>query len=76
MKLSISLPDEQVEAIDRYAQATGARSRSQVIQEALRSLTDPQLEGDYTAAWEEWEASGDAEAWEVASADGLSDAAR
>lgn len=32
-------------------------------------------EEDYAAAWREWDASEDAEAWEHATADGLTDAA-
>lgn len=76
MKLSISLPDEDVAALDRYAQAVGISSRSAAIQRAIRLLGSPELDGAYAAAWEEWEASGDAAAWEETTADGLSDAAR
>ncbi|MFN8079801.1 MAG: ribbon-helix-helix domain-containing protein [Kineosporiaceae bacterium] len=76
MKLSISLSDEEVAALDKYAQAAGLPSRSAVIQQAIRLLGDPELEDAYAAAWEEWHASGDAEAWESTAADGLVDAAR
>jgi len=38
---------------------------------AIRLLDDPQLEGDYAAAWDEWHESGEAEAWSVTVADGL-----
>ncbi|AFV91063.1 MAG: ribbon-helix-helix domain-containing protein [Acidipropionibacterium acidipropionici] len=72
MKLSVSLSKEQVETIDRYIRATGMRSRSAVIQKAIGMLGAPELEGDYAAAWDEWE-SGDAEAWESTAADGLGD---
>jgi len=76
MKLSVSLSEEDVASLDRYARATGLKSRSAAIQEAIRLLGDPELEQDYAAAWDEWEASGDAEAWETTSGDGLVDAPR
>ena len=76
MKLSISLPAEDVAALDRYAQAVGIASRSAAISRAIRLLGQPGLEDAYAAAWDEWEASGAATAWEEAAADGLIDAAR
>jgi hypothetical protein len=36
----------------------------------------PELEHDYEAAWQEWEASGDQAAWDVTAADGIVDATR
>lgn len=51
-------------------------SRSAAVQYAIRLLRLPDLEADYAAAWEEWEASGDSEAWATTSTDGLGDAAR
>ncbi len=76
MKLSISLPDEDVAALDRYARAAGITSRSAAIQRAIRLLAQPGLDDAYAAAWDEWEASGDASTWEESTADGLADAAR
>jgi predicted transcriptional regulator len=76
MKLSISLSDEEVEALDKYARAAGLPSRSAAIQQAIRLLGDPELEDAYAEAWGEWQSSGDAEAWESTAADGLVDAAR
>lgn len=76
MKLSISLSDEDVAALDRYARAAGITSRSAAIQRAIRLLNRPDLDDAYAAAWDEWEASGDATAWEQATADGLIDSAR
>ena len=76
MKLSISLPDEDVAALDEYARASGARSRSAALQQAIRLLLHhPDLEQDYAAAWDEWESSGERAAWETTTADGLADAA-
>lgn len=76
MKLSVSLSAEDVESLDRYARAAGLKSRSAAVQQAIRLLGDPELERDYSLAWEEWDASGDAEAWETTSGDGLADAPR
>lgn len=76
MKLSISLSDEDVAALDRYVHAAGVPSRSAAIQRAIRMLRDPELEDAYAAAWDEWQESGEAAAWEVTTADGLADAAR
>ncbi len=76
VKLSVSLSEDDVAALDRYAKAAGLKSRSAAIQEAIRRLGDADLEVAYAAAWQEWEDSGDAEAWESDSADGLADAPR
>lgn len=76
MKLSVSLPEEDVATLDRYARASGLKSRSAAIQHAIRLLGDPELERDYAEAWDEWEASGEEAVWEATAADGLADAAR
>jgi Arc/MetJ-type ribon-helix-helix transcriptional regulator len=75
VRLSISLPDGDVAALDEYARASGL-DRSAVIRRALRLLLRPQLEQHYAAAWEEWKVSGEEAAWEGTAADGLSDAPR
>ena len=74
MKVSVSLSEEDLAALDRYVEQAGLESRSAAVQQAIRRLQDPQLEADYAAAWQEWEASGDAELWDVTSGDGLTDA--
>jgi hypothetical protein len=76
VKLSISLSEAEVATIDSYARAAGLPSRSAAIQQAIRLLGDPALEDAYAAAWDEWEASGDAADWEATAGDGLIDAAR
>lgn len=76
MKLSVSLPDEDVAILDEFARASGLPSRSAALRHAVRMLRLPDLEQDYEAAWQEWEASGDHAAWSVTAADGLADAAR
>ncbi len=71
MKISVSLPDEDVDFLDEYAKSLGVRSRSAVIQRAVRLLRATELAPAYAEAWEEWEASGDAEVWDSAVGDGI-----
>jgi Arc/MetJ-type ribon-helix-helix transcriptional regulator len=70
VKLSVSLPDNDVEFIDEYAAEHGVESRSGVVQRALSLLRSSELGADYAAAWEEWESS-EGESWDVTLADGL-----
>lgn len=76
MKLSVSLPDEDVAVLDEYARTAGLQSRSAAIRHAIRMLRLPDLEQDYEAAWREWEASDDSSAWDATAGDGIADAAR
>lgn len=76
MKISVSLSDEELAALDEYARATGLPSRSAAVQQAIRLLRHPHLEQDYSAAWDEWAASGGEAAWEATAGDGLADAPR
>jgi Arc/MetJ-type ribon-helix-helix transcriptional regulator len=71
MKVSVSLPDEDVEFLDSYAQAQGIESRSAAVHKAVGLLRATQLGDAYEEAWESWESSADAMAWESAAADGL-----
>lgn len=71
MKLSVSLPADDVAYLDAYATAHGYASRSAVVQEAVRRLRTEHLEADYASAWGEW-SDADAEAWDVALDDGIS----
>lgn len=71
MKLSVSLPDEDVALLDEHARNSGLGSRSAALQDAVRLLRHADLEQDYAAAWDEWEGSGDREAWEHVDSDGL-----
>ncbi len=72
MKLSVSLPDEDVAVLDEHARRLGLQSRSAAIHQAVRLLRQSGLEEDYAAAWKDWERSGDRELWEAAVGDGLS----
>ncbi len=72
-KLSVSLPDEDVEFIDQYAIDHGVESRSGVVQRAVSQMRADELGDDYAAAWHEWESSDD-EVWGSTVDDGLSGA--
>jgi Arc/MetJ-type ribon-helix-helix transcriptional regulator len=70
MKLSVSLPDEDVAFLDAYAESQGIESRSAVLHKAVRFLRASELGTAYEDAWDEWSAT-DAEAWEQTVADGI-----
>ena len=76
MKISVSVPPADVQLLDEFARVAGLPSRSAAVQYAIRLLRLPDLEKDYAAAWEDWEASGDDDAWATTLHDGLPDAAR
>jgi antitoxin MazE9 len=71
MKVSVSLPDEDVAFLDSYAQTQGIQSRSAAVHRAVGLLRATQLGEAYEEAWDSWESSDDAGAWESAAADGL-----
>jgi len=71
MKISVSLPDEDVEFLDQYAQSIGKGSRSAVLQHAIRLMRAAELGPAYARAWEEWTAEGDASVWEGVVGDGI-----
>lgn len=71
MKLSVSLSDDDVAALDEHVRKAGLASRSAAIHQAVRLLRQSGLEQSYAAAWEEWEQSADREEWESVTGDGL-----
>jgi len=72
MKISVSLPEEDVEFLDKYAESEGYGSRSAVVHTAVRMLRSSKLGGAYADAWSEWADSGESEVWDSAVGDGLS----
>ena len=71
MKVSVSLPDEDVEFLDEYARTQGYRSRSAVLHRAVRLLRSTELGDAYAAAWDEWHETGEHDVWDGAVADSL-----
>ena len=66
-KLSISLTPEAIGVIDAYRSAHAIKSRSQVIEQALRRLREDDLESAYREA-----SATDAAEWDATAGDGLS----
>ena len=71
MKVSVSLPDDDVEFLDTYAEREGFASRSAVLHKAVRLLRAAELSDAYEGAFDEWVSGDDATVWEPATADGL-----
>jgi len=71
VKLSVSLSEEDVARLDEHARRAGLRSRSAAVQQAIRLLPRVDLEEKYVAAWEEWAASGERDAWQTVAGDGV-----
>jgi Arc/MetJ-type ribon-helix-helix transcriptional regulator len=71
MKVSVSLPGEDVRFLDEYAREQGLESRSAALQRAVRLLRAAGLARAYEAAWDEWTERGELDAWEPTTSDGL-----
>jgi antitoxin MazE9 len=71
MKVSVSIPNVDVEFLDSYAHEHGIESRSAAVQRAIGLLRASELGDAYEVAWQEWEDSGEAELWEPTAADAL-----
>jgi Arc/MetJ-type ribon-helix-helix transcriptional regulator len=71
MKVSVSLPEEDVVFLDAYAQAQGLPSRSAVLHKAVRLLRGAELAPAYEDAFTSWQGSADAAEWDVTSRDNL-----
>jgi Arc/MetJ-type ribon-helix-helix transcriptional regulator len=71
MKVSVSLPGDDVQFLDDYAREQGLDSRSAALHAAVRSLRTAELAASYEGAWEQWAADEGAESWETTVADGL-----
>jgi Arc/MetJ-type ribon-helix-helix transcriptional regulator len=70
MKVSVSLPGDDVQFLDEYAKERGLESRSAALHRAVRLLRTMELAAPYESAWTEW-AADDADAWDTTAADGL-----
>ncbi len=70
MKMSVSLPGEDVAFLDEYARAHAYASRSAVVHQAISMLRLGELHQAYGDAWAEWDASGEAESWDAVVGDG------
>jgi Arc/MetJ-type ribon-helix-helix transcriptional regulator len=71
MKVSVSLPDEDIEFLDAYAASQGVGSRSAALHRAVRLLRASELGPAYEDAWMEWSQSDEERLWETTTRDGL-----
>ncbi|MFG1605910.1 hypothetical protein [Actinoplanes sp. NPDC049265] len=67
MKISVSLPEEDVRFLDEQGE-----NRSATLHEAVALLRERQLADQYAEAFSAWADSSDAELWDAATPDGLS----
>ena len=70
MKLTINLPAEEIDYLDRYACSRGIESRSAAIRDAIRELRAQELVDDYASAWMEADEQ-DGRVWDQLSGDGV-----
>jgi Arc/MetJ-type ribon-helix-helix transcriptional regulator len=70
MKISMSLPEEDVIFLDAYASEKGLRSRSAALHKAVRLLRATGLSAAYEGAWAEW-SNEDQQIWDSTATDGL-----
>ena len=70
MKISMSLPEEDVHFLDAYATEKGLPSRSAALHWAVRLLRATGLGAAYERAWAEW-SDDDQQLWDPTSSDGL-----
>jgi len=71
MKVSVSLPEEDIRFLDAYANSKGFVSRSAVVHKAVRLLRASGLGGAYEDAWQEWAMEDGGNDWDVTINDGL-----
>ncbi|MFP5578766.1 MAG: ribbon-helix-helix domain-containing protein [Acidimicrobiia bacterium] len=71
MKLSVSLPVDDVEYLDEYARAQRLGSRSAALHKAVRLLRASELGRAYEDAWTEWAEGEDDQLWAAVVDDGL-----
>jgi Arc/MetJ-type ribon-helix-helix transcriptional regulator len=71
VKLSVSIPDDDVAFLDEFARRSGLDSRSAVVQRAIAMLQAAELADDYAQAFAEWADANVGAAWDSAAGDGL-----
>lgn len=69
-KISVSLSDDDLAALDAHVRSAGLPGRSAGVQEAIRRLRLADLGTDYAAAFSEADEA-EARDWDTTAADGL-----
>jgi Arc/MetJ-type ribon-helix-helix transcriptional regulator len=67
VKVSVSIPDDDLAYLDTQTLAGRYPSRSAALHDAIRMLRESELADAYAEAFAEWQD----DAWDAASADGL-----
>ena len=67
-KLSVTVPESLADFVETYRAQHEVRTKSEVVERALRLLRERELEADYAAAAAEADP-----AWDATAADGLGD---
>lgn len=73
MKVSVSIPDSDLDYLDEQVTAGLYPTRSAAVHAAIRSLRTRDLEAQYAEAGREWRESGEQAVWDATLADGLDD---
>ncbi|MFN8075776.1 MAG: ribbon-helix-helix domain-containing protein [Kineosporiaceae bacterium] len=71
MKLSVSLPEDDVAYLDAYAAERGLGSRSAALAQAVELLRRARLAEEYAQAIDEWEGGADGALWDATAPDGV-----
>jgi antitoxin MazE9 len=71
MKVSVSLPDDDVVFLDECVRNQGLGSRSAAVQKAIRMMRAAELVDAYTEAFDDWAGSDDADLWDAVTGDGM-----
>jgi hypothetical protein len=74
MKVSLSIPEEDIRFLDNFAREHGIASRSAAVQRSIAMLREVELKEQYKLAMQEWHDSPDSELWERTAGDGITDA--
>ena len=69
MKVSISIPEEDVQFLDNYARNHQIASRSATLHRAIRLLRTSELSSAYAEAFTDWTTDPDDTAWDNTTAD-------
>lgn len=69
MKVSVSIPEEDVEFLDTYTKTHRISSRSAALHRAIRLLRASELGDAYAAAFTEWSDDSTNDAWDNVAAD-------
>jgi Arc/MetJ-type ribon-helix-helix transcriptional regulator len=69
MKVSVSIPDEDVDFLDNYTKTHRVASRSAALQRAIRLLRASELTDAYADAFTEWADDPGNDGWGTTAAD-------